>query len=382
MRAAHLFLYFLILLCPVFLPAQDPAAFLFRQYGSAYNPALAGSGGSQAVGLAYRQQWLATGSAGYQTALFTYDESLPCSILDYGVNALWDLEGEGLLSTWEISPRVSVNLPLSVTPDQHINLRLGGGFSFGWQDIRLDRLVFSDQLDPKYGNVLPTSFILPDEDLTGQYIQPGIGFVLQVLMNKRKPGAILLQGGASYVNAYGLGQSENSGYGKSLLGLFAPQSPRFTAHADLEVVPGAALKSYISLRPVFLYERQDGIHYYQYGLDVGLMDAMRIGGFLHHQALTISNTSTNWISVVAMFRPYLGSQRTDLYAMYSFASSGLRNAVSPLLEIGFKQHFRNSPLCRMIGKGDDIDYGGRPVCRYSRISPGKKKIYENVWYKE
>lgn len=371
-----------LLLAWFVLSAQDPAGFLFRQYGALFNPALAGSGGSQSVGLAYRQQWIDQGTPGYHTAVLSYEESLPCSIIDYGVSALWDLEGAGFLSTLEISPRVSVNLPVSISSNHHINLRLGGGFSFGWQDIRLDRLVFSDQLDPKYGNILPTSFIPPDEDLTGQYIQPGIGIAMQMILNQRQPNAIVIQAGVSYHNAYGFGRSENSGYGKSLLGLFAPQSPRFAAHADFEVIPGSSLKQFVSLRPVFLYERQDGIHYYQYGLDIGLLDALRVAGYLHHQDLSIAGTSTNWISVMALFRPYLNRQRTDLYVQYSFNSSGLRHAVSPLIEIGFRQHFRNSPLCRMIGKGDDVDYGGRPVCRYSRISPGKKKIYENVWYKD
>ncbi len=382
MRNQRLATIALFLCGSILLHGQDPAAFLFRQHSSVFNPALAGATGSQSVSLAYRQQWLDADAAGYQTALLAYDESLPCSILDYGIGAMWDMEGEGLLTTWEISPRVSVNLPLSITTDHHINLRLGGGFSFGWQDIRLDRLIFSDQLDPKYGDILPTSFIPPDEDLSGQYIQPGIGAAVQMILNQRSPSAFVVNFGASYHNAYGFGRDENSGYGKSLLGLFAPQSPRFAAHADFEVIPGAALRQFVSIRPVFLFERQQGIHYFQYGVDFGLMDAMRIGGFLHHQRLGGASSNTNWISVMAHFRPYIGKERTDLYVVYSFNSSGLRHAVSPLIEIGFRQHFRNSPACRLIGKGDDVDYGGRPVCRYSRISPGKKKIYENVWYKD
>src|SRR5690606_34636762 len=130
MRNQRLATIALFLCGSILLHGQDPAAFLFRQHSSVFNPALAGATGSQSVSLAYRQQWLDADAAGYQTALLAYDESLPCSILDYGIGAMWDMEGEGLLTTWEISPRVSVNLPLSITTDHHINLRLGGGFSF------------------------------------------------------------------------------------------------------------------------------------------------------------------------------------------------------------------------------------------------------------
>jgi hypothetical protein len=372
---------FFLLFCSSFLFAQDPETFLFSQHGSLFNPALAGSNGSQSISLAYRQEWLSTNDVGYHTAVLSYEESLPCSILDYGINALWDQEGDGFLTTFEISPRVSANLPLIVTRENHINLRLGAGMSFGRQQVQFDKLVFSDQLHPKYGNIFPSSFIPPDENVSGNYFQPEIGALLQMIFNKQSYNAIVINVGASFHNAYAFGNSSNAGYGKSVLGLLAPQSPKFSAHFDFELVPGSSLKKFVSIKPLFLYERQQALHYIQYGLDFGLTDAVRVGGYVHQQSITGPHVNTNWISVTTLFRPYIGNNRADFYLTYSFNVSGLRNSVSPLLELGFKKHFRNSPVCRLMDKGDDISYSGKPICRYFRFSPARKKFYENIWYR-
>lgn len=369
------------LICPALLFAQDPAGFLFRQQAALFNPALAGGSGSQSVSLAYRNQWQTSGGQGYQTGVLNYEESLPCSVLDYGISALWDQEGDGLLSSYEISPAVSANLPLVNNRDHQINLRLGGGVSFGWQSIDFSKLVFSDQLDPKYGNIFPTSFSPPDENLSNGYFQPSVGGVIQMVLNQQKMNAVIINVGASFHNAYGFGQNENVGYGKSILGLLPEQSPKFSAHLDFELIPGAAFNQFISIRPLILYEHQQALYYIQYGVDFGIADALRIGGYMHQQNFSDARASTNWFSATTLFRPYIGKSRIDFHFTYSFNISGLRNAVSPLMEIGIKKHFRNSPVCQWMGKGDDVDYGNRPVCRYTRISPAKKKIYENVWYK-
>ncbi len=370
-----------LLFLPIFSYSQDPAAFLFKQQGMLINPALAGGSGSQSLSIAYRNEWKADGNPAYQTSVLSYEESLPCSILDYGISALWDQEGEGFLSSYEVSPAVSANLPLVNNRDHQINLRLGGGLSFGWQQLDFAKLVFSDQLHAKYGNIFPTSFIPPDENLSNRYFQPSIGGVVQMVLNKQELNSIVINAGASFHNAYGFGQNKNVGYGKSILGLLPEQSPKFSAHLDFELIPGASFNQFISIRPLILFEKQQALHYFQYGVDFGISDALRIGGYMHQQKFSDASVSTNWFSTTALFRPYLGKSRIDFNFTYSFNVSGLRTAVSPLMEIGFKKHFRNSPVCRMMGKGDDVDYGNKPVCRYSRISPAKKKIYENIWYK-
>lgn len=83
----------LLLISPILGISQDPAGFLFRQQGALYNPALAGGSGSQSVSIAYRNEWQNNGRAGYQTGVLNYEESLPCSVLDYSISALWDQEG-------------------------------------------------------------------------------------------------------------------------------------------------------------------------------------------------------------------------------------------------------------------------------------------------
>lgn len=356
---------------------QDPASFLFGQHGSLYNPALAGTGGSQSLSLAYRQEWINANDAGYQTILLAYDESMPCSVLDFGINALWDREGSGLLTSYEISPKVSVSLPLIVTTRHQLNVRLGGGVSIGHQEINFGRLIFSDQLDPKYGNIFPTTFSLPDENANGNYLQPGIGILLQTAFNKLKRNAILFNAGVSFHNSYALGNNSKVGYGKSILGLLPPQSPKWSAHMDVEVMPGIS-SGYISIKPAFLFEKQEGLYYMQYGLDFGMTNALRIGGYFHQQNPGNSN-NTNWFSLSTLFRPYIGGNRLDLYLAYSFNISGLKHEVTPLFEIGIKKHFKNSFTCGLMGKEDSYSHN-KFKCPWFSISPAKKKLYGNVWY--
>ena len=361
------------------LLAQDPAGFLFNQHGSVFNPALAGASGSQSVSLAYRQEWINQRDPGYHTALLTYEESMPCSILDFGINALWDQEGDGLLTTYEVSPRVSANLSLVRSHDRQINLRLGGGFSIGRQRITFDRLVFSDQLDPKYGNIFPTTFIPPDEEAGRSYFQPALGFLLQMVLNKMAHNALVVNIGASYHNAYSFGNGNEVGYGKSILGLIAPQSPRFAAHGDLVIVPGSSQSGFISIKPVVLYEKQQNLHYLQYGLEFGLDNFATIGGYMHQQKFFNLKDNTNWFSLGTVFKPYIGKGRADFYLTYSFNISGLRQTVSPLLEIGFKKHFKSSFVCRLTGEEDLYNFNNTK-CPLFKVSPAKRKIYENIWY--
>ena len=374
-------IFLLWLSCQFTLCAQDPATFLFSQQGSLYNPALTGTNGSQAISLAYRQQWLQETDPGYHTALLSYEESLPCSILDFGINGLWDQEGAGLLTTYEITPQVSANLTIIDSRDHQVNIRLGGGMSIGQQRIDFDKLVFSDQLDFKYGNIFPTNFIAPEENHQQGYFQPGIGFLVQMVLNKERYHAVIINAGASYHNAYAIGSKEGTGYGKSVLGLLPPASPKWAAHADFELIPGNSLKQVISIKPSFLYERQEGLRYMQLGLEFALNNVMQVGGYMHMNKWFAASTSTNWYSVNTVFKPYIGKERIDFYLTYSFNVSGLRNAVSPLLEIGIKKHFRNSPVCNLIGKEDEVFYSNKGRCPLYKVSAAHKKLYENVWYK-
>ncbi len=380
MQKPLLWLWVLIM-TPIVCSSQDPATFLFSQHGSLFNPALTGTNGSQSISLAYRQQWLQTNDLGYYTAVLNYDESMPCSVLDIGLSALWDQEGAGLLTTYELTPRVSVNLPLLVSTSHQINLRLGGAMSFGRQRIQFDRLVFSDQLHPKYGNIFPTTFAAPDDDAAGSYFQPGAGWLLQMVFNKMNRNALVINAGMSFHNAYALGNNAASGYGKSVLGLLTPQTPKVSAHFDFEIVPGSSLGHFVSIKPVILYERQQGLYYLQYGLDFGLNNIVRIGGYVHQQRFFTPENSTNWFSISSVFKPYVGHERVDFYFTYSFNISGLRNTVSPLLEFGLKKHFRSSFTCRLMDKADGYKLT-KQKCSLFGISPAKRKIYENVWYKD
>ncbi len=120
-----------------------------------YNPANVGLTQGLKARLNYRRQW--TGLSGdYHTYSFTADvaeRSLP-GAGGIGIIANQSVAGMGVLKTNTFGIMPSVRIPIS----KNAIFQLGALASVVTQQLNWDNLVFSDQLDPRWGNIYQTSF--------------------------------------------------------------------------------------------------------------------------------------------------------------------------------------------------------------------------------
>jgi len=154
-----LFLLFLFgtftLLSPEQLTAQDVDYAQYYNTPTYYNPAAVGLTLGLKTRLNYRKQW--TGLTGdYHTYSFSADiadRSLP-GAGGIGMIVSQNQAGQGLLKTSTVGIMPSVRIPLS----KSTIFQLGALASVVTQQLNWDNLVFGDQLDPRLGNIGPSSF--------------------------------------------------------------------------------------------------------------------------------------------------------------------------------------------------------------------------------
>lgn len=177
-------IYFAIL-CLVFLlgssealRGQDP---IYSQYYHApltINPAFAGRTYGPFFSVNYRNQWPGINNA-YETFSFNYDQFLPSKNSGIGIGLDADEAAGGTLRT--ITAKFAYAYRLTWNDDHHLKI----GLETGVLNSRLnwDKLVFADQIDPRYGFQTPgggqinTSEQSP-EQLTDWRMDIGTGVLL------------------------------------------------------------------------------------------------------------------------------------------------------------------------------------------------------------
>ena len=372
----------LLHICVTTIQAQDPFATHFFNNKSIFNPAFTGSVNSMALNLSYKTQWNSDNSRPYNTAFVVYEEALPCQILDYGLRVLYDEEGDGILRTWEVGGMVAGSITgLSNKFDEH-NLRIG--LSFAWRQHNADftRLIFSDQIDAKYGftdasgNPIPSAFVPPDDNSSRIYFNPGVGVIWRSKWNnpKAKGKGILMNIGASAQNLMNL-----SG---SILDDDQYDAWKFTFHADAKFVPIRRGRQFVTLQPTVLYQNQGTIDYLEVGLQTAVLNnGVVVGAFLHSNTGNGIIDNTNWFTINTIFnvRTDLGMNGKNLLAIgfsYSDNINRLKNFFGPQIQMSFSFNFASSIMC------PNISYGADGPCPIWQVSPAKRKIYDNIWYED
>ncbi len=120
-----------------------------------YNPANVGLTQGLKARLNYRRQWVGL-SGDYHTYSFSADiaeRSLP-GAGGIGIIVNQSIAGMGVLKTNTIGFMPSVRIPIS----KNTIFQMGALASVVSQQLNWDNLVFGDQLDPRWGNINPTSF--------------------------------------------------------------------------------------------------------------------------------------------------------------------------------------------------------------------------------
>lgn len=370
-----------LLVClQLYLAAQDPAYQSFAQNRFLFNPSLTGSYGAQAWKVRSKTQWNNDGGGGYKTVSLLFEETMPCSILDIGAKVNYNEEGAGIYQTLDFGFLTSAFLPFPTGRQHDHNARIGLDFSWGVNTIDFNRLVWSDQLDPKYGNVNPTDFIAPNQGRSAWYLNPGIGVSLRSLWFKKSKKAVMTNVGFAMYRFYSV-QDGDLNQSVSVLGLQSDNPFRFSAFFETEFVPAYYGKQFISVRPSLLYQKQGAIDYFETGVRVGYSRSAGLGLF-YHVAPFHSFGQSPWITLSTDFMIPLGKgKKLETFIAWSESIGGVQNLIGPQIEIGFNVFFRKSGICNLLGLEDDVPYNAAYNCPIMALTPGKRKMYEDIWYK-
>ena len=137
------------------------------------NPAFSGSVGVPRVALQYRNQW-----HNFNNAFTTYSAAfdMPVEKLQGGIglNILNDSQGNNLINSMQMNLSYAVYLQISE------NYRLHGGLQAGFNQNSLNtsELIFSDNVDPNYGNHGTSTELTNLSDPNYNYVDFSTGFLI------------------------------------------------------------------------------------------------------------------------------------------------------------------------------------------------------------
>jgi type IX secretion system PorP/SprF family membrane protein len=369
----------------VLLHAQDPFFNQFYHNESAYNPSLVGYKGAFGFQAAYKSQWAASDVRAFSSGRFSLEESLPCSIFDYGLNLGFNEEGEGVLRRIDLGFRFAGVVPFNIGDSWH-NIRIGAGLQ--WSNNRIDysRLVFSDQLDPKYGLYdrlgisNPTAFTPPNEGRSNWFMTPSAGVSHRILLDhtNRRSGTILY--GIAVHNAFSLGSRDFTGNEESVLGIGTKIPTRYSLFASWEFIPWMGNDNFLAIRPLLVAEYQSKISYLNAGVKTSFNRFLAAGIYYHSNRRPEDGVNTRWMTFNIEFGWTIdGGSRVELGLAYANNLSGVRNYLSGMIELSLGVYFPLSPSCNLAGQGDQVPYAKHTRCATSLIMPGRHKMYESIW---
>jgi type IX secretion system PorP/SprF family membrane protein len=333
-----------------------------------FNPAFTADKGASSLSVKLKSQWYTDATTPYNTGSVTFEESLPCSILDYGLKLTFDQEGDGFLKTMEAGALIVATPSIRRYKANH-NFRIGADLSWGFQSIDYSRLFFSDQLDPQFGVNKPSKFIPPNDGKSAIYFNPGLGIIYKGLFNYKSVKTQMLNIGISIYNIYSLnsGLFSNS---RSILGLSAFESIKLSAFIEYEVIPYYNRNNFVSVKPLVFYQKQGNIQSTDVGARVSLSKLIALGVYFHFTDFHFTR-NTGWINLNAELGWKLNdNRRLDLSLSYCNNYSGLQNFTGLIFEFGIAYHFRK--LTKTCGSPTKVD------C--SSFTSPKNKIYDNIWY--
>ena len=382
-------LLFLVLVLPKPVVAQDPFFTQFTLSESYFNPALTGYRGALSVMGKYKTQWHLREDIGFRTASLALEESLPCSPFDYGLHLGVDREGEGLLTTTDAGARGAGTVAWEMGRSIH-NLRFG--ISLQWSAKRVDysRLVFSDQLDAKYGTVdvngvrNPTSFVPFNDGRSLWFFTPAVGFSHRILLDRQQFRSPTIHYGMAMHNAFTFGDRRQTGNVESILDLDTRIPQRFHAFFSTEFVAYSDGRTFLGLRPLVAWQQQGPISYCEVGNRFSLNRNMAVGLHYHFNphGTGTDRYNSNWFSLQAEFGTIVQrTRRLEFGLCYAGNVTGVRNHFGPIIEVSMAVHFASSPTCSGLGLQDEVPYGDGVRCPTSSITTGRSKMYESIWYK-
>lgn len=326
--AASALLLLLSLLPASGLRAQDPHFTQFYNNPIYYNPGYIGLNPGYRARFNYRDQWtgLPTDFKTYSFSMDVAERGIPGSG-GLGMLVLSDKAGTGMIKTNNVGLGTAARVPLQ----ENMVAQVGFLVSFVQKTIDWDHLVFTDQLNARYGNIYPTSFEAPDKNNV-TYPDFSIGGVYRFAETGWSFSAIQGTIGAALHHAF----TPN----ESFLGLTATIPRKLVINGDLvlEMEQGRST-SYRNYRntgsfkfnPGFIYEKQSEFSTYSVGVNV-LKSSIYFGVWFRNQTFDLFKANDAMFSV-GINAPFNRDSRLKIMYTYDYIITELRTAAKASHEI-------------------------------------------------
>ena len=324
------FLVFILTWATLVLQAQDVNFSQYFNNPTYFNPAYVGFSTGMKVRLNVRKQW--TGLPGeYHSFSFSADiadRNIP-GAGGIGFIATSNSEGIGMIKSTTVGFIPAVRIQVN----RFSIIQFGALISVVTRKIDWENMVFSDQLDPRLGNIGPSSFTSPG-DSPVVFPDFSIGGIYQIKSNH-------------LVGTFGVAVHHITQPDQSFLQDVSPLPRKWVAHMDF-VIDFKRNRGYydrarnIKINPGILYQSQANMSLFALGLNAYLSNIYF--GMWYRDEIFRKTSFTNLVWLAGINIPFNNNTRMKL--MYSFDMNTSRNTnfTGPSHEISLIFEFDNARL--------------------------------------
>jgi type IX secretion system PorP/SprF family membrane protein len=319
--------------------AQDPMFTQFYNNPLYYNPANVGLNPGMRMRFNFRDQWpnLPDDFKTYNFNMDVAERSIPGSG-GFGLVILNDKAGTGKLQTSSVGLSTSARVPLQ----RNMIMQVGMSVSFVQKMINWNELVFTDQLNPRYGNIYQSSFQAPDKSKV-TYPDFAVGGVYRFSESSASLAGIQGTLGVAVHHVFRPNES--------LLGLSSPLPRKLVVHGDLVLDVDQSSGSFykrsgnqkaFKFNPGFNYEKQGDFSTYSVGVNV-MKSSIYSGIWFRNQTFDFVK-SNDLMLVLGLYLPFNKESRMKLMYSYDFILTELRPAAGSAHEITIAIEFDDFSL--------------------------------------
>ncbi|MCF8297869.1 MAG: PorP/SprF family type IX secretion system membrane protein [Saprospiraceae bacterium] len=327
-------------------PGQDANFSQFYNNPIYYNPAFAGISSGMKIRTQYRKLWPRINS-NFSACNLTLDVEEINVSGGLGMIASSGREGQGLIQNTQIGGIYSYRI--LVIPREFI-IQVGFEASCIEKHIDYSSFIFSDQLDPVFGNINETSFQSGGND---KVVYPDFttGAVARFNLGKRRKGKPRM------TNTVGAAFHHITQPNESLLGLNSKLPMKTVVHANSVIPLRYSNNKEILFAPAMIYEHQADMETFTAGLNV-VKNPIFMGLWMRNRNYMLSNINYDALVVMLGINTPLSSGSV-LRVGYSYditvsklrASTAGSHEITVSLELNSFKLFNSSvPSLRQRGK--------------------------------
>ena len=342
-------LFLVLLAASCQLKAQDPIFSQFYNNPIYYNPGYIGLNSGLRARLNYRDQWtgLPVDFKSYNFSLDMAERAIPGSG-GLGLLVSSDRAGTGTIKSTNVGIGSAARIPLS----GNMIAQMGFMVSYAQKSVNWDELVFTDQLNARYGNIYQSAFEAPASNRVS-YPDFSVGGVYRFVTDGSRSSNIQGTLGAAVHHVF----TPN----ESFIGLNSPLPRKLVITGDLVIDGQGSSSSYRSrqkstgfkFNPGFQYEKQADFSTYTAGLNI-LKSSIYFGVWLRNQDFNMFEAK-DVIFQLGVNAPWGKNSRVKIMYTYDYLITELRTAGRASHEVSMVFEFDEFSL-----------FGGNNPGTYSR----------------